>query len=228
MHIRYCMCSHPVHIMWINPRAMHANISPREKYDLLCFFTVTPLCLLLSESKPLADLQCEDSRQGLLHGCSVSRGHEDLDGCNRHRCWGIHPVHGVVKGSWRRDTPRAMALCGFKDYIFYTSFFVSLDFFKRLDVNIVCIYAEERTQCLLCWESCLQLTQDTILCGPCVWNRQMYEYNFDIVRQSGSVQRRKSSLGAMVQCSALQGAQVCLKDFHKCDDNPFTLFASIL
>lgn len=50
-----------------------------------------------SEPKPFPDLQCKDSWQSVLHGGSLSWGHEDLDGRDRDRCWGIHPVHGVVK-----------------------------------------------------------------------------------------------------------------------------------
>ncbi len=75
-----------------------------------------------SEPKSLPDLQCKDSRQSLLHGGSVSWGHEDLDGCDRHRCWGIHPVHGVVTV---RDVPTccySLRLCRLR-----------LDLFKCLD-----------------------------------------------------------------------------------------------
>ena len=56
------------------------------------------------EPKSLSNIQCEDSRPGVLHGGPVTRGHADLDGRHRHRGGGIHAVHGlgvVIRPRWR-------------------------------------------------------------------------------------------------------------------------------
>lgn len=66
---------------------------------------ITSFCLLPvspSEPKPLPDLQCEDSWQSLLHGRSLSWGHEDLDGCHSNGCRGLHTVH-ELRDHWVTD-----------------------------------------------------------------------------------------------------------------------------
>lgn len=47
----------------------------------------------MSEPDPVADLLRENTRQTVLHGGSVRRGHEDMDGCDRDRGRGLHAVH---------------------------------------------------------------------------------------------------------------------------------------
>lgn len=48
---------------------------------------------MTAESQPISDLLCENPRSALLHGGSVPRGHEDLDGCHSNRRRGLHPVY---------------------------------------------------------------------------------------------------------------------------------------
>lgn len=109
------------------------NIMIRKSFFPVFFLhAVSP-----SEPKPLPDLQCEDSWQSLLHGCSLSWSHEDLDGCDRHRRRGIHPVHGVVKG---QDLPKSF---NFLWLLRLRPLFTRWTFFKRLD----------GFSCHLCWRS---------------------------------------------------------------------------
>lgn len=49
-----------------------------------------------SEPQPVADLLCEDPRPSVLHGGSVGRSHEDLDGRDCHRSRRIHTVHELM------------------------------------------------------------------------------------------------------------------------------------
>lgn len=56
------------------------------------------------EPQPLPDVLREDPRPALLHGGAVSRGHEDLDGRDRHRSRGIHAVHELTGATTRNAT----------------------------------------------------------------------------------------------------------------------------
>uniref|UniRef100_A0A3B1IIZ9 Pleckstrin homology like domain family B member 1 n=1 Tax=Astyanax mexicanus TaxID=7994 RepID=A0A3B1IIZ9_ASTMX len=50
-----------------------------------------------AEPQSLADVLREDPRQTVLHGGSVSGGHEDMDGRDRYRSRGLHAVHELKK-----------------------------------------------------------------------------------------------------------------------------------
>lgn len=69
---------------------LHLNVAVFYMNMVLVF---SALFLCIPEPEPLPDLLRKDSRPALLHGGPLSRGHEDLDGRDRHRGGGIHAVH---------------------------------------------------------------------------------------------------------------------------------------
>lgn len=64
---------------------------------LFDFFLKNDIHLHTQEPQPLADLQCEDPRSGVLHGGSVPWSHAYLDGCYCNRCWRTHALHGLTE-----------------------------------------------------------------------------------------------------------------------------------
>lgn len=69
--------------MWSVNVAVGLGVAPDSRF----------LFVFLPEPEPLPDVLRKDPRPALLHGGPLSRGHEDLDGCDRHRSRGIHTVH---------------------------------------------------------------------------------------------------------------------------------------
>lgn len=63
----------------------------------LTFFSKMTFTYTHKEPQPLADLQCEDPRSGVLHGGSVPWSHAYLDGCYCNRCWRTHALHGLTE-----------------------------------------------------------------------------------------------------------------------------------
>lgn len=77
----------------------HASTRPSPLCSLSFHFFLNPqndTHFLTQEPQPLADVQREDPRSGVLHGGSVPRGHAYLDGCYCHGCWRTHAFHGVA------------------------------------------------------------------------------------------------------------------------------------
>lgn len=64
---------------------------------LFDFFLKNDIHFHTQEPQPLADLQCEDPRSGVLHGGSVPWSHAYLDGCYCNRCWRTHALHGLTE-----------------------------------------------------------------------------------------------------------------------------------
>lgn len=52
-----------------------------------------------AEPHPLVDILCKDTWPPLLRGGPIGWGHEDLDGRNCYRCWGIYTIH-ELKVCW--------------------------------------------------------------------------------------------------------------------------------
>lgn len=86
------ICLPPSHTCVTSPSIIPPTLSATISLVFLHF----KLTSTSQEPKPLADIQREDPRPCLLHGGSVPRGHENLDGRYCHRCWRTHAFHGVT------------------------------------------------------------------------------------------------------------------------------------
>lgn len=80
-------------------------------FPSLLFFVPCP-----PEPQPLADLLRQDPRPPLLRGGPVGRGHEDLDGRDRHGSGGVHAVPELRRalgqaGGFGGDAPITDSSC---------------------------------------------------------------------------------------------------------------------
>lgn len=93
-----------------------------------------------AESESVSDVLREDPRPPVLHGGAVGRGHEDLDGRDRHRGGGLHAVHELKRRRARRTegtptpctepnvncrTSQSLSMLPKGDLVLFSIFFVS-------------------------------------------------------------------------------------------------------